>query len=212
MHPQHLLRRLLCVGLLAMGGAGSGPGLAAGAAAGPAGDDAAAEAKAREYFSDLEVFDQDGNPLRFYSDVLKDRIVLINFIFTNCPGACPLMTQKLKQVRQLLDPSVRDDIWFVSVSIDPERDTPAAMKAFAQEQGVEDNRWVFVTGKKQNLEFIVKRLGQYTEEVEVHSTLMLAGNTRTRHWTRVQPMVPPPGVAAKLTLLAEEAPVAANPG
>jgi cytochrome oxidase Cu insertion factor (SCO1/SenC/PrrC family) len=207
MNLRPLLCRLLCLGLLAA----AGPAPAEDAVAQPASDDAAAEAKARDYFTDLEVIDQNGNPLRFYSDVLKGRVVLVNFIFTNCPGACPLATQKLKQVRQLLDDSVQDDVWFVSVSIDPERDTPEAMKAFAEEQGVDERRWLFVTGKKQNLDFIAKRLGQYTEDVESHSTLMLAGNTRTRHWTRVMPMTPPPGVAAQLSVLAGEDPAEMSP-
>ena len=63
---------------------------------------------------------------------------------------------------------------------------------------------LFLTGEKRNLERIVRKLGQYTEEVEAHSTLMLAGNDRTRHWTRVLPMTPPWGVAQQLRSLAEE--------
>ena len=62
-------------------------------------DDAAAEEKARKFFTDTEVIDQDGNKLRFYSDVLKGRVVLINFIFTNCQDYCPMVTQKLIQTR-----------------------------------------------------------------------------------------------------------------
>jgi len=171
--------------------------------AGPT-NEAAAEEKARKYFTDLEVIDQNGRKLRFYSDVLKGRVVLINFIFTNCPDACPMVTHKLMQVRNLMVPAIKDDVWFISVSVDPERDTPEAMKEFAQKQGVDESRWLFLTGDKKNLEFIVKRLGQYTQEVEAHSTLMLAGNDRTRHWTRVMPMVPPEGVAQQLRALAEE--------
>jgi protein SCO1/2 len=168
--------------------------------------EAAAEEKARNYFTDLEVVDQNGKRLRFYSDVLKGRVVLINFIFTNCPDACPMVTHKLMQVRELMVPAIKDDVWFVSISVDPERDTPQAMKAFLTKQGVDESRWLFLTGEKKNLEFIVKRLGQYTQEVEAHSTLMLAGNDRTRHWTRVMPMVPPQGVAEQLRALAEESP------
>ena len=166
----------------------------------------AAEHKARNYFTDLEVIDQNGKQLRFYTDVLRGRVVLINFIFTNCLDACPMMTQRLIQTRKLLVESVKDDIWFVSISIDPERDTPEAMKAFARKQGADLSRWIFLTGKKENLDQIVTRLGQYTEEIEAHSTLMLAGNDRTRHWTRVMPMVPPDGVAQQLRALAEETP------
>jgi len=194
---------ILSTGMLAV----MGNPLAEEAAGGVSADEAASEEKARNYFTDLEVIDQNGQRLRFYSDVLKDRVVLINFIFTNCQDACPMITQKLIQVRKLLDDSVTDDIWFVSISIDPARDTPEAMKAFAEKQGVDQSRWVFVTGAKENLDYIVKKLGQYTKEVEAHSTLMLAGNTRTRHWTRVMPMAPPPGVAAQLSVLAGE-----NPG
>jgi cytochrome oxidase Cu insertion factor (SCO1/SenC/PrrC family) len=167
-------------------------------------DDAAAEEKARKFFTDLEVIDQNGNKLRFYSDVLKDRVVLVNFIFTNCQDYCPMVTQKLIQTRNMLVDSVKDDIWFVSVSVDPERDTPEAMKAFAEKQGVDESRWIFLTGDTQNLETIVRKLGQYTQDVESHSTLMLAGNTKTRHWTRVMPMLNPPGIAQQMRALAEE--------
>ena len=170
----------------------------------PTPEELAAEEKARRYFTDLEVVDQNGTPMRFYSDVLKGRVVLMNFIFTNCKDACPMATQKMIQVRQTLVDAVRDDVWFVSISIDPDRDTPGAMKAFAEKMGVDEDRWLFITGKKENMVQIVKRLGQYTEEVEAHSTLMLAGNDRTRHWTRVMPMVPPEGVAQQLRALAEE--------
>lgn len=164
----------------------------------------AATQKARKYFTDLEVVDQYGKPIRFYSDVLKDRVVLINFIFTNCQDACPMMTHKLMQVRYLLAEAIKDDVWFISISIDPERDTPEAMMAFAEKLGVDQKRWIFLTGKKENLDHIVNKLGQYTEEVEAHSTLMLAGNDRTRHWVRVMPMVPPAGVAEQLRALTEE--------
>jgi cytochrome oxidase Cu insertion factor (SCO1/SenC/PrrC family) len=193
------LLTLCCLGLALLSSPGRGEPPAAA-------DDTAAEDKARSYFTDLEVIDQNGERLRFYSDVLKDRVVLINFIFTNCPDACPLMTQKLIQTRALLVDAVRDDVWFVSISIDPERDTPEAMKTFAEKQGADQERWIWLTGSKQNLDFIVKRLGQYTDEVEAHSTLMLAANTRTRHWTRVMPMVPPAGIAQQMRALAEESP------
>ncbi|MGD8931417.1 MAG: SCO family protein [Chromatiales bacterium] len=167
-------------------------------------DEAAAEQKARNYFTDLEVVDQNGERHRFYSDVIKGRVVLINFVYTHCKEACPMATQKLTQVRQLLDESIKDQIWFVSISIDPQNDTPGAMKAFMNKLQVDEDRWLFLTGDKRNLDLIVKRLGQYTNQIEAHSTLMLAGNDRTRHWTRVMPMAPPSGVAQQLQALVEE--------
>jgi len=102
--------------------------------------------------------------------------------------------------------SITDDVWFVSVSVDPERDTPEAMKKFAKRQGVDESRWIFLTGDKQNLDTIVRKLGQYTPDVEAHTTLMLAGNDKTRHWTRVMPMLLPPDIAKQMRALAEETP------
>ena len=169
-------------------------------------NDAAAEEKARKFFTDLEVIDQNGNKQRFYSDVLKDRVVLVSFIFTNCEYACPMLAQKLKQTRAVMAESIKDDVWFVSISVDPERDTPEAMKNFAEKQGVDESRWIFLTGDKQNLETIVRKLGQYTPDVEAHTTLMLAGNTKTRHWTRVMPMLQPLDIAQKMRDLVEETP------
>lgn len=164
----------------------------------------AAETKAREYFTNLEVIDQDGNRLRFYDDVLKDKVVAINFIFTNCQGACPLMTQNLSMVRDMLGVELGTDIHFVSISIDPVRDTPAAMKEFAETHRADQEGWRFVTGDPDNLAHIVKRLGQYTDDVEAHSTLLIAANVRTAHWTKIPPNVPPNGVVERLRLLIEE--------
>jgi len=177
----------------------------ANAAAAPA-NDAAAEDKARNFFTDLEVIDQNGNKLRFYSDVLKDRVVLISFIFTNCQDYCPMVAKKLTQTRALMADSIKDEVWYISISIDPERDTPEAMKKFAIKQMIDESRWIFLTGKKENLDYLVKKLGQYTQDVESHSTLMLAGNTKTRHWTRVMPMVPAEGIAQQMRALVDETP------
>ena len=164
------------------------------------------EERARNYFTDTEVIDQNGNKLRFYTDVLRNRVVLISFIFTNCEYACPMQAQKLRQTRALMVPAIRDEVWYVTLSVDPERDTPAAMKQFAENQGLDESRWLFLTGDKQNVEFLIKRLGQYNENIEAHTTLMLAGNDRTQHWARVLPMVPPEGIAQQLRSLVEETP------
>jgi cytochrome oxidase Cu insertion factor (SCO1/SenC/PrrC family) len=164
------------------------------------------EERARKYFTDTVVVDQNGNKLRFYSDVLKDRVVLISFMFMNCEGACPMLAQKLKQTRALMVPAIKDEVWFVTLSVDPERDTPEAMKQFAENQGLDESRWLFLTGEKRNVELLIRKLGQYTPNIESHTTLMLAGNDRTRHWTRVLPMVPPDGIALQMRSLVEETP------
>ena len=171
--------------------------------AGNGASDTDADARAREYFTNLEVISQDGERLRFYDDVLKGKVVAVNFIFTNCQGACPLMTRNLTLVRDMLGGQVGDSIHFVSISLDPVRDTPAAMKAFADKHDADQNGWLFLTGQPENLKHIVNRLGSYTEDLEAHSTVLLAANVRNAHWTKIPPTVPPNGVAERLQLLIE---------
>jgi cytochrome oxidase Cu insertion factor (SCO1/SenC/PrrC family) len=169
-------------------------------------DSAAAseEARAREYFTNLELVNQDGETVRFFDDVLKDKVVVISFIFTNCEGACPIITRKLTLVRDQLEGYIGNPIQFVTLSLDPERDTPAAMKEFAKLHKADHDGWVFLTGKAENLDAIIKRLGQFTDDIEAHSTLMLAGNVNAAHWMKILPQEPPPGIAEKLRLLMEE--------
>ena len=159
-----------------------------------------AEAAAREYFTDTVLVNQYGEEVQFFSDVLKDQVVAINFIFTNCGGACPIITEKMKAARKALGEEAGGSIRFISISIDPARDTPAAMKKF-QEQHQADGDWVFLTGEKANLDNVVKRLGQYFPEVEEHSTLIIAGNVAEQHWMKIMPSVPAGGIAEKLRLL-----------
>ena len=161
-------------------------------------------ARAREYFTNLELINQDGETVRFFDDVLKDKIVVVNFIFTNCEGACPLMTHKLSLVRDRFEDKIGNPLHFVSLSIDPERDTPAAMKAFAQEHQADHEGWVWLTGNPEHLDMIVKLLGQYAPDVESHSTMMLAGNVNAAHWIKIQPYEMPPQIIQKVQLLLEE--------
>jgi len=159
--------------------------------------------RAREYFTNLELIDQNGETVRFFDDVLRDHVVVINFIFTNCDSACPLMTAKLSIVRDQFEGMIDDPIRFVSLSIDPERDTPAAMKAFAQKHDADHDGWVWLTGPAENLETIVSRLGQHSHDAESHSTMMLAANVNAAHWIKIMPQELPPQIAAKLELLLE---------
>ena len=159
-----------------------------------------AEAAALEYFTDTVLVNQNGEEVRFFSDVLKDQVVAINFIFTSCQGACPIITEKLKAARSALGGELGASIRFISISIDPARDTPAAMKKF-QEQHRADGDWVFLTGEKANLDNVVKRLGQYFPEVEEHSTLVIAGNVAEQHWMKIMPSVQAGAIAEKLRVL-----------
>jgi protein SCO1/2 len=152
----------------------------------------------------VELIDQDGQRLKFYDDVLKDNVVVISFIFTNCQGACPLMTRNLTMIRDMLPDTARGEINFVSISLDPVRDTPSAMKEFAQTHNADQDGWLFLTGKPENVNLVTQRLGTYTDDLEAHTTMLIAANVREAHWTKIPPNVPPNGVVERLRLLVED--------
>ena len=166
------------------------------------------EEAARNYFSDLEVVTQDGGRVRFFSDVLKGYVVVISFVHTQCKNACPLITQKLTLVRDLLDGQLGQPLQFVSISLNPAQDTPAAMKAFAKRHEADHEGWVFLTGPLDHINQIIRKLGQYTEDLDDHSTIILAGNVDRAHWTKIPPNAMPDAIAAKVReLMANGSPV-----
>lgn len=178
------------------------------AASAPAESRAANAAKAgprdaASYFTELELLTQDGRKVRFHSDVLQGRTVLINVVYATCQDACPLITQKLNEVRQHLPPELfGKQVFFVSLTSDPTHDTPQALKAFARKQGADVDGWTFLTGRKENVEHILKKLGQYSETVEGHSTLLIAGNVPAKRWSKIRPDAPPAAIAERLSVLA----------
>jgi len=160
--------------------------------------------RARNYFTDTMLIDQYGKKVRFYSDVLDGRVVLMNVMYSNCQGACPMMTKMLTQVKAELGVRFGKDIYFVSISNNPERDTPDELIKFAEKQNATDKGWYFLTGDKSNIEKVIKKLGFYAKNYEEHTALLLAGNTRTGHWIKIQPSSPLPGIVIKLNQLADE--------
>ena len=111
-----------------------------------------------EWFTNAEVKTHDGRTLRFYDDVMKGKIILINFFFTDCDDICPLMTENLARVQELLGPRVGKDIFMVSISLQPEHDTPEVLAAYAKSY-LAGPGWLFLTGKKDDIELLRHRLG-----------------------------------------------------
>jgi protein SCO1 len=110
------------------------------------------------WFTNVAVTTQDGRQLRFYDDVMKGKIVLINFFFTDCDAICPLMTENLVRVQDLLGPRVGRDIFMVSITLRPEHDSPSVLAAYARGYGVGPG-WDFLTGGKADIEVLRHRLG-----------------------------------------------------
>ena len=111
-----------------------------------------------EWFTNVAVTAHDGTTFRFYDDLLKGKIVLVNFFYSECDELCPLATQNLAAVRELLGPRVGRDIFMYSISLRPERDTPERLAAYAKTYGVGPG-WLLLTGKPDDIDLLRHRLG-----------------------------------------------------
>jgi protein SCO1/2 len=124
------------------------------------------EAAAREYFTDLPLLTHEGREVRFFSDVLKDRVVLINSFYTHCQGITPRQTQVLLRLQEMLSESLGREVFFVSITVDPERDTVEKLQEYVQ--GIEARPgWIFLTGKPENVDWVNHKLGQRTTRASI---------------------------------------------
>ena len=138
---------------------------------------------AEKYFSDVELINQDGQKMRFYSDVLKDKVVVINTFFTTCTGACPPVNRNLEKVQEALGDRLGKDAFLVSMSVDPETDTPARLKEYSQRFHARPG-WIFLTGKKENVDWALYKLGQYVETKDNHTNIIIIGNEPKGLWKK----------------------------
>jgi protein SCO1 len=159
------------------------------------------EAKAREYFTDTKLKTQADRTVRFYSDALKGKVVLMNFVFTQCGDACPLITAKLVQAKNELGEVFGQEVRFVSISIDPQHDRPQDLAKFAKKFDAVHPEWLFLTGEPANIEAVTKKLGAWTEDVESHSTAIIIGSPRQGKWKKVRPDAPAKAIAMELRQL-----------
>jgi protein SCO1/2 len=176
-----------------------------------AGDAQAAQAEtaAQKYFTDVVLVDQDGKPRRLYSDLLKGKTVVINAFFTTCTSVCPPMTRNLEKVQAALGERFGRDVFFLSFSVDPEVDTPARLKDYAQKFHAKPG-WTFLTGKKENLDWALYKLGQYVEDKNDHTTGIIIGNEATGLWKKALGIAPAPDLIKIVSGVADDKTAAAD--
>ena len=144
---------------------------------------AQAQKPAEKYFTDVELINQDGKKVHFYSDVLKGKTVIVNAFFTSCTSVCPPMNRNMEKIQEALGDRVGRDVFLVSMTVDPETDTPARMKEYAKKFHAGPG-WLFLTGKKENLDWALYKLGQYVENKDDHQTVLIIGNEPTGLWKK----------------------------
>ena len=144
---------------------------------------AAAEKPAQHYFTDVELINQNGEKMKFYSDLLKDKVVIINSFFATCPGSCLPLNRNLEKVQQALGERLGKDVYILSISVDPLIDTPPNLKEYAKKLNARPG-WYFLTGSKENVEFALKKIGQYVPDKQDHLNIFIIGNERTGLWKK----------------------------
>jgi len=148
-----------------------------------------------DYFPNTLLTDQNGRQVHFFDDLIKGKVVVINFIFTSCSDSCPLETARLRQVQKLLGDRVGKDIFFYSISIDPLSDTPQVLKAYAQRFQVGPG-WQFLTGEFADVTELRQKLGLFIEGVDNgrskdHNLSLIVGNQETGRWMKASPFENP---------------------
>ena len=157
----------------------------------------------------LLLINQDGETLRFYDDVIKGKVVSINFMFTSCGDSCPLETAKLRKVQKMLGEHAGKDVYMYSITVDPDRDTPEALKAYMQKFNVGPG-WQFLTGKKEDIDLVRDALGMYSEEEQElsdHAINFVLGNEATGQWFRRTPFDVPEALVSRAAWSPAAAPV-----
>lgn len=121
----------------------------------------AAVAEAEDLAPDFALTDQDGRAVSLAS--LRGKTLLLDFVYTHCPGPCPILTGRHAQVQRALSPALRAGVHFVSITVDPERDTPEALKAYALARGADLADWSFLTGPPDAVRDVLKRYGVFAQ-------------------------------------------------
>jgi protein SCO1 len=133
---------------------------------------------------DLELLDQDGERLRFKTDVVQDRVVIIDTIYTSCPVVCAILSSVLTGVQDRLGARLGQDVLIVSISVDPTTDTPARLKEYARRWKARPG-WRFLTGPPRHVDEVLKGLNAYAPSLADHPSVLLVGDPRQRRWRRL---------------------------
>ena len=154
----------------------------------------------QRHLPNVELITQDNQKVHFYTDLVKDRRVVIQFMFARCKDICPVITHHLVEVQRLLKGRVGSDIFFYSISLSPEEDTPRDLKAYARKHGVGPG-WMFLTGKPEDILLLRKSLGFFYDNPKEdadrnnHSGMVVVGTEPLMRWAMCEGGADPKWIA-----------------
>ena len=158
----------------------------------------------QRYFPNLVLTTQEGKQVRFYDDLVKDKIVVFNMFYAKCEGICSPVTRNLVRVQNLLGDRVGKDIFIYSFSLKPKEDTVPALKHYAEMHKVKPG-WLFLTGSADDMELLRRKLGFVDPDPEVdkdtsnHIGVLKYGNEPLQRWGGCPGMQAPDAIAEAIS-------------
>jgi protein SCO1/2 len=155
------------------------------------------------YFTNALLRTHDGRTVRFYDDLLKGKLVVINMMYTSCTGICPANTASMKAVQQALGARVGRDIFMYSLSLRPEFDSPQALRDYVKQYDIGPG-WTFLTGVAAEVDAIRRKLGFYDSDpaadadIARHTGMVRIGNLRASRWSMVPAMASTRSIVASI--------------
>ncbi len=154
----------------------------------------------KRYFPDVALQTHDGKNVRFYEDLIKNKFVMINFIYMNCSdGTCPVTTHNLALVQKMLKDRVGRDLFMYSITIDPENDTPQLLNRYAKSYHAGPG-WLFLRASPQDTEILRRKLGFFERDAAVdarkssHLAMLRYGNEPRQLWSATSAMISPASI------------------
>ena len=158
----------------------------------------------QRYFPNLVLTSHEGKKVKFYDDLVKDKIVVFNMFYAKCEGICSPVTRNLARVQNLLGDRVGKDIFFYSFSLKPKEDTVPALKHYAEMHKVKPG-WLFLTGSADDMELLRRKLGFVDPDPEVdkdtsnHIGVLKYGNEPLQRWGGCPGMQAPDAIAEAIS-------------
>lgn len=152
-------------------------------------------------FPNILLYTQHNKPVRFYDDLVKNKTVIVDFMFATCDDDCPVKTANLANVHRLLGRRVGHDILMLSISLEGKRDTPEALRRYAKRYGGLKPGWLYLTGDYDEVELLRYSLGVYDldpvidADKESHAGIITFGNDRTNRWAALPALMDSRGIA-----------------
>ena len=147
-----------------------------------------ATAQDKNYFPNAVFTTHEGRKVRFYDDLVRDKIILVNMLLITCrDGICPLMTHNLRSVQKALGDRIGRDVFMYSITLNPEYDTDFMLKAYAKSFDVQPG-WSFLTGSVQETDVIRRKLGFSSSDPVTdkdpaqHTGMVRIGNAKLDRW------------------------------